>query len=180
MLDSNSDFKLINKSWYKAWCKWKELLHWKYLILLFLALNLKKLLKFVLDFSIFTLPNCIISCQKNPFKCLIWVFLGRNSKKLLYCYFTSALSNFSKQKISSKNKNPQILYQNCLNWVFWAGISMSFAISISTSISISISLKLLHLKLYVANKRRNCWLILSLKLKQFFICEEILKIILRS
>ena len=179
MLGSNSDFKLINKSWYKAWCKWKELLHWKYLILLFLALNLKKLLLYLTSAS--SLCQIVLFlAKKNPFKCLIWVFLGRNSKKLLYCYFTSALSNFSKQKISSKNKNPQILDQNCLNWVFWAGISMSFAISISTSISVSISLKLLHLKLYVANKKRNCWLILSLKLKQFFICEEILKIILRS
>ena len=44
-------------------------------------------------------------------------------KATVLWYFTSLPSNFSKYKISPKNKNPQICNQNCLKWVFWDGIS---------------------------------------------------------
>ena len=42
-------------------------------------------------------------------------------KKLLL-YLQSRLLNLSICKVLSKNKNPGILNQKCLIWVFWAGI----------------------------------------------------------
>ena len=47
-------------------------------------------------------------------------------KATVLWYFIWAPSNFSKQKISSKNKTPQIWNQNYFNWVFWAGISKNY------------------------------------------------------
>ena len=50
-------------------------------------------------------------------KYLIWVFLGKNFKKLLSNFKSgpSILSNF---KILRENKNTQIWDQKCLVWVF--------------------------------------------------------------
>ena len=50
-------------------------------------------------------------------KCLIWVFLGKNFKKLA-SYLKLAASNFSNCKVFLKKKNTYILHQNVLIWVF--------------------------------------------------------------
>ena len=82
MLGSNSDLKLINKSWCKAWCKWEELLHWKYLILLFLALNLKKLLLYLTSAS--SLCQIVLFLAKKTLLNVLFGYFWAETRKS-YC-----------------------------------------------------------------------------------------------
>ena len=52
-------------------------------------------------------------------ECLIWVFLGKNFKKLLWDLKPAPL-NLSNCKISWNNENSQIWDQKCLIWVFYS------------------------------------------------------------
>ena len=62
---------------------------------------------------------CLIGDQK----CLIWVFLCKNFKKLL-SYFKSAPSNLSNSKIKKKKK-PKLRTENASFGYFWAKILKS-------------------------------------------------------
>ena len=68
----------------------------------------------MLDFSTFNLSKCNISCKKLFYNFLktfsklsyLGIFGLELEKATVRWYFTSAPSNSSKHKISSKNKNP--------------------------------------------------------------------------
>ena len=65
----------------------------------------------MLDLSTFNLPKCNISCKKfflNVGRKLSYLgnFRHELEKAIVLWYFTSAPLNFSKHKISSKNKIP--------------------------------------------------------------------------
>ena len=68
----------------------------------------------MLDFSTFNLSKCDISCKKTflnvgPKLSYLGIFGLELEKATVLWYFTSASSNFSKDKLFSKNKNPDFL-----------------------------------------------------------------------
>ena len=112
MLGSNFVFQLVNLSSCKASCKQKELqiLLWKYFIWLFLGQNLKKLLSCLTEASLVCQNEIFVAKKRflnvGPKLSHLGIFGLELEKATVLWYFTSAPSNVSKHKISTKNKNP--------------------------------------------------------------------------